>query len=171
MQESGASSNIRNSSWRMTISTVVNFWSTEKCDISICMYFYDQHHFWTSSLESRRYFMDQEGFLKDDQIYFCKVLSYREVWYINLYVLGRQIWCGQNYLWTSLFVSGRFSIDQEGFLKGQQIYFCIFSSYREVSFINLYELCETNPMMQFKSLMNMIHGWHIWTSANFREPL
>ena len=29
----------------------------------------------------------QEEFLKDDKIYFFQFLSYREVWYINLYVL------------------------------------------------------------------------------------
>ena len=47
----------------------------------------DQNHLWTSSLESGRSSMDQEGFLKDDQIYFCQIMSYREVWYINLFVL------------------------------------------------------------------------------------
>ena len=84
---------IRKGSWKMTRSTFVNIWATEKCDISISMYFVrqiqwcHQNHLWTSSLESGRSFMDQEGFLKDDQIYCWKFLSYREVWYINLNVL------------------------------------------------------------------------------------
>ena len=31
--------------------------------------------------------MDQEEFLKDDKIYFCQIMSHREVLYINIYVL------------------------------------------------------------------------------------
>ena len=84
---------IRKRSWRMTKSTFVKFWATEKCDISICMYFVrqiqwcDKNHSLASSLESGRSSLDQEGFLKDDQIYFCQFLSYREVWYINFCAL------------------------------------------------------------------------------------
>ena len=69
--------------------TFINFWATEKCDLSICMYFVrqnqwcDQNPFRTSSLESGRSSMDQEGLLKDDQIYFSKFFSYREVWCIQ----------------------------------------------------------------------------------------
>ena len=60
------------SSWRMTRSTIVKFWATEKCDLLICMYFarqiqwYDQNYLWTPSLELGWSFMDLEGFLKDD---------------------------------------------------------------------------------------------------------
>ena len=41
-----------------------------------------QNHLWTSSS------MHQEGYIRNIivQIYFCKFLSYREVWYTNLYV-------------------------------------------------------------------------------------
>ena len=62
----------------MTIYTFVKFWATEKCDISICMYFARQiqwsgkHYLCTSSLVSGRSSMDQEEFLKDDHI-FCNV--------------------------------------------------------------------------------------------------
>ena len=65
----------------------------------------------------------------------------------------------------------RSSIDQEGFLKDEQIYFCTFLSYREVTYINMYVLSETNPMRLSKFLMDMNLGWHIWTSANLEEPL
>ena len=84
---------IRKGSWKMTRSTFVNLCTTEKCDISIFMYFTkqiqwcDQYHIWTSFLESGRSFLDQEGFLKDDHIYVGKFFSNREVWYINLYLL------------------------------------------------------------------------------------
>ena len=78
---------------KMTRSTFVNFSATEKCYISIGMYyarqiqFCDQNGLWTPSLESGRSSMDQEGFLNNDQIYFCHFFSYREVWCIHLYVL------------------------------------------------------------------------------------
>ena len=84
---------IRKVSWKLTISTFVNFWATKKCDISICMYIARQiqwccqNYLRTSSLVSRRSSMDQEEVLKDDQIRFCQIFSYREVWFINLYVL------------------------------------------------------------------------------------
>ena len=57
MQDSGISSKVMKSSWRLTRSTLVNFWTTEKCDKSISVYFVreiqwcHQNHFWTSSLE------------------------------------------------------------------------------------------------------------------------
>ena len=61
-------------------STFVNFWATEKCDISICMYSVrqiqrcDQNHLWTSSFESGWSSLDQEGLLEDDQVYFCQFI-------------------------------------------------------------------------------------------------
>ena len=110
--------------------SVVNFCATEKCYISICMYFgrqiqwCDQNHLWTSSLVSGRSSMDQEGFLNGDQIYLCKFLSYLEVRYISCKYFVRQIqFCGQNYLLTSSLVSGRSSMYQEGFLIDDQNYF------------------------------------------------
>ena len=66
--------------------------------------------------------------------------------------------CYQNPLWTSSLESGRSSMDQEGFLKDDQIYFCQYLSYREVWYINFYVLCETNPMVSSKSLMDIILG-------------
>ena len=42
--------------------------------------------------------MDQEGFLKVHQIYFYKFLSYKEVWYINVYVLCKTI----QIMWSKL---------------------------------------------------------------------
>ena len=84
---------IRKGSWKLTRSTFVNCLATKKCDISICMYFarqiqlLDQNYLWTSSLTSRRSSMDQEGVLKDNQIYFFQMLSYKKVQFTNLYVL------------------------------------------------------------------------------------
>ena len=62
--------------------------------------------------------------------------------------------CDQICLWTSS------SMHQEGYIRNivVQIYFCQFLSYREVWYTNLYELCETNPMVWSKSPMKTIHG-------------
>ena len=60
----------------VTKSTFVNASATEKCEVSICMFFVKQiqlcgqNNLWTSSLVSRRSSMYQEGFLNDDQNYF-----------------------------------------------------------------------------------------------------
>ena len=81
----------------MTRSTFVIF-------LLFCMYFSrqiqwcDQTYLWSSSMESWRYSMDQEGFLKVHQIYFYKFLSYKEVWYINVYVLCKTI----QIMWSKL---------------------------------------------------------------------
>ena len=113
----------------------------------------------TTSLVSKRSYIDQEEFLKNDQIYFCQILSYKEVWYINLYVFVRQIqWCDQNHLWTLSLESGRSYVDQKGFLKDDQIYYCKFLSYRVLWYINLYVTCETNPVVWSKSRMDIILG-------------
>ena len=80
---------------------------------------------------------------------------------------ARQIqWCDQNPLWTLSLESGRSSMDQEEFLKDDQIYFCKPFSYREVWYINFYLLCKTNLIMWSKLLMDIIigikkilHGW------------
>jgi len=47
---------------------------------------------------------------------------------------------------------------QEEFLKDDQIYFCKFLSFREVWYINFYVLCETNPIVSSKSLIDIILG-------------
>ena len=114
---------IRKGAWKMTRSTFEFFWVTEKCDISIYMCF------------------------------------------------ARQIkWCGQNYLRKLSLVSGRSSMDKEGFLKDDQIYFCQFLSYREVRYISLYVLCETNPMVWLKSLMDIIIGVRKILHESGRDP-
>ena len=65
---------------------------------------------------------------------------------ICMYIVRQiQLW-GQNYLWISSLVSGRSSMNQEGFLNDEQTIFIIFLCYIEVWHINLYVLCETNPM-------------------------
>ena len=139
---------IRKVSWKLTISTFVNFWATKKCDISICMYFArqiqwcGQNYLWTSSLVSRRSSMDTEK---------CDLS-------ICLYFLIQIQWCDQNHLCTSFLESRRSSMDEERFLKDDQIYFCQLLSYKEVWYINLYVLCETNPMVWSKLLIHIIIG-------------
>ena len=44
--------------------------------------------------------MDKDGFLKVDKIYFCKFLSNKEMWYINLYVLCKT----NSIMWSKLFM-------------------------------------------------------------------
>ena len=39
MQDSGTNSKVRKSSWRISRSTLIKIWTTEKCDILISMYF------------------------------------------------------------------------------------------------------------------------------------
>ena len=78
-----------------------NFEDRNECYTSSCMFFkgkpivvlkitYGHHHSCMMKALS--------GPLKDNQIYFCKFLSYREVWYTNLYVL-----CKRNLMmWSKL---------------------------------------------------------------------
>ena len=73
-------------------------------------------------------------------------------------LIGQIQQCGQKYLWTSYFMSGRSSLNQEGFLKDDQIYFCKFLSYREVWYTNFNVHCKTNPMVLSKLLMEITLG-------------
>ena len=47
---------------------------------------------------------------------------------------------------------------QEGFLIDDQIYIFLFLRYIGVLYIKLYVLCETNPLVHSKSLMDVILG-------------
>ena len=47
---------------------------------------------------------------------------------------------------------------QEEFLKEDQIFICKFLSYRKVWYIKLYVICEINPIMGSKLLMDIILG-------------
>ena len=53
-------------------------------------------------------------------------------------------------------MSERSSMDQEGFFNGDQLYVCKFFSYREVWYINMYVLWETNPIFWSKLLIDII---------------
>ena len=81
-------------------------------------------------------------------------------------------------------MSGRSSMNQEGFLNDDHNYFCKFVCYRDGWHINLYILCETNPIVLSKSLMGIILGIrkifhrlgflkddqiHFWQCLRYRE--
>ena len=78
------------------------------------------------------------------------------IWAVWMYFLIQIHWCDQNHLWTSSLESGRSSMDPES--KEDQIYFWQFLSYRKVWYINFYVLWETNPIVSWKSLMDIILG-------------
>ena len=72
------------------------------------------------------------GSLKDDQIYFCQILSYREVWYTNLYVLckinlmkesGRSSEVKKGSFWlltlSHVYLRARWSHQPQSFSKGK----------------------------------------------------
>ena len=102
---------------------------------------------------------NQEGFLSDNQIYFCKFFSYREVWYINLYVL-----CETNtIIWSKLLMDLILGVKK--ILHGSGTIpewwpelVCQFLCYREVWYINLYVSLDTNPMVWSKLNMGIILG-------------
>ena len=58
--------------------------------------------------------MDQEGFLKYDHIYFCQFISYREVWYINLFVLCKT----SLMMWSTIFMDIIISVMKIDILHG-----------------------------------------------------
>ena len=152
----------------------------------------DQNDLWTSSF-------NQEGFLQDDKIYFCPFLSYREVQYINLYVLGKinlMVW---SKLLMDIIFGGRKILIV--FVLPYKIH--SLTDWQRVSFykeygpaghnlINIWSmdgtvgllstlrtLYRTMRVSSYKeygpaghhSIQHMIHGWSNWTSVNLEDPL
>ena len=115
----------------------------------------------------RNVLQSQEVFLMDAKSNFFNFEDREESYISNCMYFEREIhWCTQNHLWTSS------SMHQEGYIRNilVQIYFCKFLSYRKVWYINLYVLCETNPTVWSKSLMDIILWIRMILPGSGRAP-
>ena len=102
----------------------------------------------------RNILQSQEVFLKDDQIFFCQLGSYIECSTSNCRYFVRQIqWGGQNPLWTSSLELGRSSMEQERFLKDDQI-----SSVNENWLID-FDLPYCSILVTERLTEKLIEGW------------
>ena len=107
--------------------------------------------------------MDQEGFLKDDQIYFCKFLSYRELWCINLHVL-----CETNLMvWSKLLI--HIIIGVKKILHGSgrvpegwpDLLLSNFELHRSL----IYQfVCTLQD--QYNSVITITYGHHLWNQES-----